>query len=72
MCVVSAISNYYSPSYLTIPTPREWDEDTKKLMREVIKRLDEIDKRLNDKECMDDKKQEFFEAIGMPDGGTTI
>jgi len=75
MCAVSMISDYYmrpvtiDPTNIhavpnSIPVIRTVDDETKKMLLEVIKRLDEIDKRLNDKECMDETKAEFYKEIG--------
>ncbi len=72
MCAVSTISDYYGrpfPQYF--PPPRSWDEDTKEMMRKVIEMLDKIDKRLGDKDCMDDKKRQFFEYIDFSNPHTT-
>jgi len=83
MCAVSAISDYYSnPNHLQhfnipasnpfpsvpVTSPKEFDPGTKQMLQEVIRRLDEIDKRLGDRECMDDKKREFYDAIGYKEG----
>lgn len=78
MCAVSAVSDYYMkiPNVLGPntwpPQPKDMDDETKKMLREVIRRLDEIDKRLGDRECMDDKKQEFLKAIGYVDNKDDI
>lgn len=64
MCVVSAISNYYQqPLSNYFPTPRTWDDETKEMMRKIIELLDKVDKRLGDRECLDDQKQAFFKDI---------
>lgn len=68
MCAVSAISNYYNPWPMQKLTE---DPETKKMLLDVIRRLDELDKRLNDKECMDDEKQKFLDAIGYVDATKT-
>lgn len=62
MCVVSAVSDYY----FKMPEPEryQFDDDTKKMLREVVRRLDEIDKKLGDVECHDEKKAEFMKIIG--------
>jgi len=73
MCAVSAVSDYYMqprspfwPNYTppsTTPVP-VIDEETKAILREIVKKLDEVDKKLGDRECMDAKKEEFFKVIG--------
>jgi len=56
------------PTY--IPT-HSFDQEMKDMLKEVVKRLDEIDKKLKDRECMDDKKVAFFKVIGYsPEEGT--
>lgn len=65
MCAVSRISDYYTaPSQIKVWTAVQKEPDLQDQLKEIIKRLDELDKKLNDKECMDDKKKEFFEGIG--------
>ena len=73
MCAVSAISDYYlrpqqpfSPYHPT-PPPRDMDTETRELLRKVVELLDKVDKRLGDKECMDDSKKEFYKQIGYKD-----
>lgn len=72
MCVASVVSDYYMrsiyPTYIgdpvTIPQPKDWDPETKEMMRKLLELLDKVDKRLGDKECIDDKKKAFYEAVG--------
>lgn len=81
MCVVSAVSDYYMRPNTwppnSIPNQPQWvptvpfDQETKDALKEIVKRLDEIDKKLKDRECMDDKKVAFFKVIGYsPEEGT--
>jgi len=42
-----------------------FDAETKEMMRQALKLLDKIDKRLGDIECMDDAKKAFFQSLGM-------
>lgn len=58
MCAVSMISQYQWPTPV-----RSMDDDTKRLLREVVQRLDQIDKRLNDRDCFDEEKKKFLAAI---------
>ena len=85
MCVVSAVSDYYrrpnpnpwsptsAPTFPTYSPTYVLDQETKDMLCEVVKRLDEIDKKLKDRECMDDKKVAFFKVIGYePSEGEII
>lgn len=68
MCVVSMISDYYmKPIHPNVPNPHKFDNETKHLLLDIIKRLDELDKKLGDRDCMDDVKKEFFDIIGYKD-----
>lgn len=68
MCSVSAISDYYTrqwpnsfpstPDVLTVADP-----ETKRLLKEVMDRLDKIDKRLGDVECMDAEKAKWLAQL---------
>jgi hypothetical protein len=65
MCAVSMVSDYYTRTIpTTFPPPRTWDDETKEMMRKIIELLDKVDKRLGDRECLDNQKQKFFEDIG--------
>jgi hypothetical protein len=57
------------------PIPAQWpqtfqqiiqsDPETKEMLRKVISLLDSIDKRLGDRDCLDDKKAEFYKALDL-------
>lgn len=81
MCSVSAVSDYYMRQYpdrtginpfqptmpmspLTGPLPVV-DSETKEMMRQALKLLDKIDKRLGDIECMDEAKKQFLKALDI-------
>ena len=54
------------PNFPTATKPiRVADEETKEMMRQALRLLDKIDKRLGDIECMDDAKKAFFQSLGM-------
>lgn len=66
MCAVSMISDYYSPRiwpHMDQGPVKVIDEETKNMLRDVVKRLDEIDQRLKDRDCMDEKKAKFLEWL---------
>jgi len=80
MCSVSAISDYYGeriyPGRTLIPYDGlrlqpylppipQWDAETKRLLSEVLERLDAIDKRLGDVECHDESKAELKRQLGL-------
>lgn len=68
MCASSVVSDYYmkqwpnsfpaTPNVLTVADP-----ETKRLLKEVMDRLDKIDKRLGDVECMDAEKAKWLAAL---------
>lgn len=41
------------------------DSETKEMMRQVLKLLDKIDKKLGDVECMDAEKAEFLKSLDL-------
>lgn len=41
------------------------DAETREMMRQVLKLLDKIDKRLGDIECMDAEKAAFLKALDL-------
>lgn len=51
-------------SPITVPPPFA-DAETKDMMRQVIRMLDKIDKKLGDVECMDDAKKQFLKALDI-------
>lgn len=81
MCASSAISDYYMrpnwPGQLNPPLYYyqgglggfqqivQSDPETKEMLRKVMQLLDSIDKRLGDRECMDEKKAEFYRALDL-------
>lgn len=70
MCASSVVSDYYMKqwpnSFPSTPNVIQVaDEETKRLLREVMKKLDEIDKRLGDVECMDEKKAQWLKELGV-------
>lgn len=71
MCAVSAISDYYMrpqdmpTTYWYPPQPKDMDAETRELLRKVVELLDRVDKRLGDKECIDETKKEFYNQIGF-------
>lgn len=77
MCTVSMIADYYdkrtwpgSPPFpynppAPLPPVPQWDEESKRLLREVLERLDKLDKRLGDIECNDIAKEKLFKQLGL-------
>ncbi len=74
MCSSSVVSDYYqntyparNPQIYPWPSPvvHSFDPETKDLLRQALKILDKIDKRLGDIECMDESKKAFLAALGM-------
>lgn len=80
MCSVSAVSEYYQNTYpqrqnpfqqlggiggLQMPVVHTFDAETKEMMRQALKLLDRIDKRLGDIECLDATKAEFMKALDL-------
>lgn len=81
MCMTSAVSDYYlrkdrwpvnpfdvEPTYPLHPPvmpPVIADQETRDLMRQVLKLLDKIDKKLGDVECMDEKKAAFLRSLDI-------
>lgn len=73
MCAVSMIYDHYYEWQQTAPRPipwptavpasLPWDRDTFDAVKDVIKRLDEIDKKLGLANCEDPKKAEWMQAI---------
>jgi hypothetical protein len=48
-----------------LPPIQIWDQESKQLLREVLDRLDKLDKRLGDIECHDDSKAELKRQLGL-------
>lgn len=67
MCASSVVSDYYGrtqPGWFSPSGPAP-DAETQRLLREVMLRLDAVDKRLGDIECKDPEKAKFAAAIGL-------
>lgn len=73
MCAVSMVVEYYgrqnSPLNPLNPLPViqpivQWDLEAKELLREALRKLDQLDKRLGDLECNDLSKQKLKGIIG--------
>jgi hypothetical protein len=47
------------------PVVHTFDAETKEMMRQALKLLDKIDKRLGDIECLDDAKAGFMKALDL-------
>ncbi len=79
MCSVSMISDYYRDRTLpqggqpmpaaanpfSLPPIQQWDPEAKQLLREVLERLDKLDKRLGDIECHDDSKAALRKELDL-------
>lgn len=69
MCAVSFVSDYYQDKWNDPIRPNVYpwtsDPELKDLMKDIIKKLDSIDKKLGDTECKDDKKQLFLESLDL-------
>lgn len=67
MCAVSAMSDYYLKTWpkRNPLNPKPWtqNEEIRKDLQKVLKKLDEIDKKLQDVECLDEEKQTFLSEI---------
>jgi len=48
-----------------VPPINVWDQESKQLLREVLERLDKLDKRLGDIECHDDSKTALRKELGL-------
>jgi hypothetical protein len=73
MCVYSAVSDYYTRTWPERHPEKPMpfapfgtaDDETKRLLREALERLDKIDKRLGDVECHDEAKEKFKKMVGL-------
>ena len=78
MCSVSAVSQYYTDIYpgralgppplsgfSQMPVVHTFDAETKELMRQALRLLDRIDKKLGDVECFDDTKAAFLKTLNL-------
>jgi hypothetical protein len=48
-----------------IPVVHTFDAETKEMMRQALKLLDKIDKRLGDVECQDAAKAAFMKSLDL-------
>ena len=73
MCAVSMIFDYYRqpttnpaqpiPWPSGVPDTLPWTNDTFKELKDIIKRLDELDKKLGLEHCEDPKKAKWMKKI---------
>lgn len=59
MCAVSAVYDYYRQN---VPIT-QWTPDTFSEMQEIIRRLDELDRKLDQHECHDPAKAEWVRDV---------
>lgn len=62
MCVVSAVTDYYTHTNPSI-WPSTPDPETVRLLRQAIEILDRIDKKLGDRDCKNEIKAEFLKKL---------
>lgn len=60
MCVVSMVHDYGRKNF---PPVYEWDVDDLTEYEEIIRRLDRLDRRFNQPDCVDPAKQKFMDEI---------
>lgn len=69
MCAMSVVSDYFLQQPFRQPNPllplQSWDDESKQLLREVLQRLDKLDKRLGDIECNEPSKAELRRQLGL-------
>ena len=58
MCMVSAVTGYGQ----TIPYER-WDNRSFDLLREILEKVEELDKRLDQPDCEDPAKSAWMEEV---------
>ena len=75
MCAVSAVHDYFRqrPSlwpetgniYTQPNTPQlnQWDRETFEQLKEVLRRLGEIDKKLGEPDCVDPRKEAWMAEV---------
>ena len=73
MCAVSMIYDHYNqPGHgqiipfqwpIALPATLPWNEDILKQLKEVIERVDRIDKALGLPDCHDPKKAEWMKSV---------
>lgn len=64
MCFVSNISDGYYGQIPFVPL-QNWPPQQVIDLSEVIRRLDDIDKKLGLRDCMDDQKQKFMDELNI-------
>jgi hypothetical protein len=63
MCNVSAVIAQYTVPNNPYPPLSQWPLDTAYQLREVIARLDALDKKFDAKDCHEPTKDEFLKAL---------
>lgn len=68
MCAVSAMFDYAQRNWPVNPpqtqlVPVVWDNEAVKLFKEIIDRLDKLDKKMGDKDCVDPAKATFMAGL---------
>ena len=65
MCAYSVISEYYTrpPDSMATPPIQQMDGESVRLLKDIADKLDKLDKRLGDIECMDPTKAKFKKAL---------
>lgn len=66
MCVVSMVHDYYNDRLRNpqpLPPYQHWDLTAVQLLQDAIKKLEELDKRLGDRECKLDKKTKWLRDL---------
>lgn len=65
MCAVSAVMDYYTDGlrFPYAPKIETMDFTQINLLQEVIRKLDDLDKRLQDRDCNDPAKKKFEKKI---------
>lgn len=73
MCAVSMISDVYGHQQLsqpitwpwpqTLPQTLPWTEDALRDLKDILKKVDSLDKKLGLAECEDPKKAEWMKSI---------
>lgn len=67
MCAVSMVSDYYTkiwPERFPAKADPWRDPEIAKMLKDIIERLDKVDKKLNDIECNEESKTKFLKDIG--------
>jgi hypothetical protein len=72
MCAVSMVSQHYGdqqewqkpfPWPTTVPNTLPWNNDSYKLLQEIMIKMKEMDEKLGLKDCEDPKKAEWMKSI---------